>query len=658
MSSPEMAAPLSSTLDHLLQSVVQSLNWTYSLFWHLCPRQGILVWGGGYYNGVIKTRKTVQPMEVTVEEASLHRSEQLRELYESLGAGNGGQPGHERSSVVLSPEDLTETEWFYLVCMSFSFPPGVGLPGKAFAERQHVWFTRANEANRKVFCRTILAKSASIQTVVCIPLMNGVLELGMTKKVEEDQALIQHAKSFFIDHLDQHAKPALSEHSTTNSVPYLSLSLFHSHSSSTTKHMSINHYEFNQEEEDDDEDDNVDDEEEDSDEHEAGSDSEEDTGRYEARASTKSIHPSSAKTIEVRQIQMSGGISRNCSTNMDSELNVHAMGWRSQHEHPGNVYWKSLDQMQDLSQEDDHYSEIVSSILEKISRRMVDLRSSSSVVFSRRSAFSYWNYGHQNLRDSFEGTKQWALKYILFSVPRLHSKSKDVISPKSRDGDEGSRFRKAPSQEELNANHVLAERRRREKLNERFIVLRSLVPFVSKMDKASILGDTIEYVKKLRRRIQDLEARDRQMENNQRSKEPEVYKTSTSKDQTHQINSISSVVDHRATLSDKRNRRAMEPSRRVKHTYAVEAFSTNVQVSIIGTDSLLELKCPYRDGLLLKVIQTLHELGLEVISIQSSLENNTFVAKLRAKVKVVRGKKASIVDVKRAIHQIFSQFSF
>lgn len=32
------------------------------------------------------------------------------------------------------------------------------------------------------------------------------------------------------------------------------------------------------------------------------------------------------------------------------------------------------------------------------------------------------------------------------------------------------------------------------------------------MDKASILGDTIEYVKQLRKKVQDLEARDRHTE--------------------------------------------------------------------------------------------------------------------------------------------------
>ncbi|KAJ1416598.1 Transposase, MuDR, plant [Sesbania bispinosa] len=118
-----------------------------------------------------------------------------------------------------------------------------------------------------------------------------------------------------------------------------------------------------------------------------------------------------------------------------------------------------------------------------------------------QSAFAKWttratdNHFHAAVDD----TAQWLLKYILFTVPYLH----DIeSSPQTRDattavsGDPAARLRgKGTPQDELSANHVLAERRRREKLNERFIILRSLVPFVTKMDKASILGDTIEYVK-------------------------------------------------------------------------------------------------------------------------------------------------------------------
>jgi len=119
--------------------------------------------------------------------------------------------------------------------------------------------------------------------------------------------------------------------------------------------------------------------------------------------------------------------------------------------------------------------------LHRNSSRWSDPNTLTHLAHSRQSAFSKWSYENHILPISFEGTSQWLLKYILFSVPNLHCKDKNENSPSSKDGEGGSRYQKSTPQEELSANHVLAERRRREKLNERFIILRSLVPFVTKV---------------------------------------------------------------------------------------------------------------------------------------------------------------------------------
>ncbi|KAM2672379.1 hypothetical protein EV1_008081 [Malus domestica] len=706
-----MAAPppSSSRLRGMLQASVQYVQWTYSLFWQICPQQGILVWSDGYYNGAIKTRKTVQPMEVSADEASLQRSQQLRELYDSLSAGETNQPPARRPCASLSPEDLTESEWFYLMCVSFSFPPGVGLPGKAYARRQHVWLTGANEVDSKTFSRAILAKSARIQTVVCIPLLDGVVEFGTTERVPEDHAFVEHVKTFFVDHHHPPPpKPALSEHSTSN--PAASSDHPHFHSPHLLQAMCTNPplNAAQEDEEDEEEDDNQEE-----DDGGAESDSEAETGRNGGAvvpaANPPQVLAAVAEPSELMQLEMSEdirlGSPDDASNNLDSDFHLLAV---SQSRNPADQQRQadsyraestrrrpSVQEplssglqpphtgplaLEELTHDDDtHYSETVSTILQGQVTRLTDSSSTDYTACLTQSAFAKWSsrVDHHFLMP-VEGTSQWLLKYILFSVPFLHSKYRDENSPKFQEGEGSTRLRKGTPQDELSANHVLAERRRREKLNERFIILRSLVPFVTKMDKASILGDTIEYVKQLRNKIQDLEARNMLVEEDQRSRSSGEMQRSNS---CKELRSGLTVVERTQggpPGSDKRKLRIVEgsggvaigkakvmedsppspppPPPQPKPLPTPMVTGTSLEVSIIESDGLLELQCPYREGLLLDVMRTLTELRIETTVVQSSLNNGFFVAELRAKVKDnVSGKKVSITEVKRVINQIIPQ---
>ncbi|XP_028756897.1 transcription factor FER-LIKE IRON DEFICIENCY-INDUCED TRANSCRIPTION FACTOR-like [Neltuma alba] len=71
---------------------------------------------------------------------------------------------------------------------------------------------------------------------------------------------------------------------------------------------------------------------------------------------------------------------------------------------------------------------------------------------------------------------------------------------------------------------LISERRRRGRMKEKLYALRSLVPNISKMDKASIVGDAVAYVqelqekaKKLKAEVKGLEASMLASENDQRS---------------------------------------------------------------------------------------------------------------------------------------------
>ncbi|CAA7033303.1 unnamed protein product [Microthlaspi erraticum] len=497
-------------LQGLLKSAVQSVGWTYSLFWQLCPQQRVLVWGNGYYNGAIKTRKTTQPAEVTAEEAALERSQQLRELYETLLAGDSSTEA--RACTALSPEDLTEAEWFYLMCVSFSFPPPSGIPGKAYARRKYVWLSGANEVDSKIFSRAILAKSAKIQTLVCIPMLDGVVELGTTDKVKEDVEFVEHIKSFFHNHPVSNPKPALSEHST---------------------------YEVHEENEEEEEE------------------------------------------VEEEEMTMSEEI-RLGSPDDDDVSNQNLLS--DFHIEPTQTLDTHMDMM-NLMEEGGNYSQTVSTLLmSQPTSLFSDSVSTSSYI---QSSFATWTVKEHQPHKRVEKAAmswQWMLKHIVLRVPFLHDNTKDKRLPR----------------EEL--NHVVAERRRREKLNKKFITLRSMVPFVTKMDKVSILGDTIEYVHHLRNRIHELESN-----------------------------------HHHEQQHSKRMRKGKR--------------SEEVEVSIIESDALLEMRCEYRDGLLLDILQVLKELGMETTSVHTSVNDSDFDGEIRAK---VRGKKPTIAEVKRAIHQIIA----
>uniref|UniRef100_N1R0S6 Transcription factor bHLH25 n=1 Tax=Aegilops tauschii TaxID=37682 RepID=N1R0S6_AEGTA len=56
-------------------------------------------------------------------------------------------------------------------------------------------------------------------------------------------------------------------------------------------------------------------------------------------------------------------------------------------------------------------------------------------------------------------------------------------------------------------DHIMAERKRREKINRRFIELSTVIPGLKKMDKATILSDAVKYVKEQQEKLKALEDR-------------------------------------------------------------------------------------------------------------------------------------------------------
>ncbi|CAL5397689.1 unnamed protein product [Camellia sinensis] len=88
----------------------------------------------------------------------------------------------------------------------------------------------------------------------------------------------------------------------------------------------------------------------------------------------------------------------------------------------------------------------------------------------------------------------------------IEASVKDELAVLADEKKPRKRGRKPANGREEPLNHVEAERQRREKLNQRFYALRAVVPNISKMDKASLLGDAIAYITELEKKLKVMES--------------------------------------------------------------------------------------------------------------------------------------------------------
>ncbi|KAK6142692.1 hypothetical protein DH2020_023040 [Rehmannia glutinosa] len=159
-----------------------------------------------------------------------------------------------------------------------------------------------------------------------------------------------------------------------------------------------------------------------------------------------------------------------------------------------------------------------------------------------RAEYNFNNFQHQKpaqMQIDFTGATS---KRIISTPCSVESEHSDVEVECAEHKRPRKRGRKPANGREEALNHVEAERARREKLNQRFYALRAVVPNISKMDKASLLGDAIAYITELQKKLDDMES-----EKERLSKEASV---SEAKPKTEVIPSIDIQAGHdEVTLS-------------------------------------------------------------------------------------------------------------
>ncbi|URE15782.1 hypothetical protein MUK42_10914 [Musa troglodytarum] len=146
-------------------------------------------------------------------------------------------------------------------------------------------------------------------------------------------------------------------------------------------------------------------------------------------------------------------------------------------------------------------------------------------------------------------------------------------APPAMFGLSGCVERKKKRLEGVPSKNLMAERRRRKRLNDRLSMLRSVVPKISKMDRTSILGDAIDYMKELLERIK-------------RSKE----EIDVGPEQANLLSIFEELNSNEILV---RNSPKFDVERR-------------------DNDTRIEICCAAKPGLLLSTVSTLEALGLEI----------------------------------------------
>ncbi|KAK6251311.1 hypothetical protein QUC31_008928 [Theobroma cacao] len=622
---------LPENLKKQLALAVRNIQWSYAIFWSISARQpGVLEWGDGYYNGDIKTRKTVQAVELNANQLGLQRSEQLRELYESLSAGDSS-PQARRPSAALSPEDLTDTEWYYLVCMSFVFNIGQGLPGRTLASGQPIWLCNAHYAESKVFSRSLLAK-----TVVCFPFSGGVIELGVADMVLEDLSLIQRIKTSFLDtpHPIGSYKSIPVAGSTGNDkdlacpalepqIPDTKLSplLGCEQLEMASPNDSSDGFEPNQPAEDSFMVEGIN-----------GGASQVQSWQFMEEEFSNCVHHSLNSSDCISQTFVDhGNVVPLCKGENDNDNGLQDVQECNQ------TKLTSLD----IRSDDLHYQTVLSALL-KTSHQLIlgpHFRNSN-----QESSFMRWKRnGLVKSQKAGDETPQKLLKKILFEVPQMHDKG--LLDSPEDNGIRDAAWR--PEADEICGNHVLSERRRREKLNERFMILKSLVPSVSRADKVSILDDTIGYLQDLERRVEELESCRELTDLEARMKR---------KPQDHVERTSDNYGNNKMTNGKKpslNKRKACDidgAELEIDYVASKDGSTENVTVSMSNKDFLIEFRCPWREGILLEIMDALSILNLDCHSVQSSTTEGILSLTIESKYK--GSTAASAGTIKQALQRV------
>ncbi|XP_024989556.1 transcription factor bHLH18-like isoform X2 [Cynara cardunculus var. scolymus] len=185
----------------------------------------------------------------------------------------------------------------------------------------------------------------------------------------------------------------------------------------------------------------------------------------------------------------------------------------------------------------------------------------------------------------YRGSK---LKYLDAVTPKEEKNLNDFLGSVEVTG----RVRSTRRNHRQAQEHVLAERKRREKLAQRFISLSALLPGLKKMDKASVLEDASKYIVQLQTRVKELQ------------------ETSVKgKDIIHE----SVVPIRRSKFSGRHEDNGASSSNDTNYLPSSSTYNPEIKARTSGSKILVRIFCGRSSALVLKTLAEMQRLHITII---------------------------------------------
>ncbi|KAF8379076.1 hypothetical protein HHK36_028503 [Tetracentron sinense] len=535
------------TLQQRLQTLIEGAReiWTYAIFWQSSvdiSGASLLGWGDGYYKGEEdKTNRKMTPTSAADQE---QRKKVLRELNSLIS----GVPASADDSI---DEEVTDTEWLFLVSMTQSFINGGGLPGQAFFASAPVWIAGGEKLLSSSCERARQAQVFGLQTMVCIPSASGVVELGSTELIFQSSELMNKVRVLFNFNSSEIGSWPSQMDQGENDDPS---SLWISDPSVIEIKDSV------------------------------------DTAPVSAPTNGQEIskpiqfHPSS---IHIQQIQTETFLTRELNL---SEFGFDSSSVRNGTQHPCKP---ESGEILNFGESNRNFSNSNGNLFSNHSLFVAEDKKTKKSPASRGSneegMLSFTSgvvlpsscvvKSNGGVGDSDHSDLEASVREV---------ESSRVVEPEKRPRKRG---RKPANGREEPLNHVEAERQRREKLNQRFYALRAVVPNVSKMDKASLLGDAISYINELRTKLQNTESDKERLQDQ---------------------------VDSLKDLSSKGSRQSgpvpqpLDQDFKISNHHGSKSSELDIDVKILGQEAMIRIQSNKKNHPAARLMAALKELDLDL----------------------------------------------